>query len=29
VVLDPPDPDALPIMTCWPRTAAKFITLPP
>ena len=28
VVLDPPDLDALPIMTCWPEDGGPFITLP-
>jgi 4-hydroxy-3-polyprenylbenzoate decarboxylase len=28
VVLDPPDLDALPIMTCWPGDGGPFITLP-
>ena len=28
VVLDPPDLDALPIMTCWPKDGGPFITLP-
>ena len=28
VVLDPPDLDALPIMTCWPQDGGPFITLP-
>jgi 4-hydroxy-3-polyprenylbenzoate decarboxylase len=28
VVLDPPDLDPLPIMTCWPGDPAPFITLP-
>jgi 4-hydroxy-3-polyprenylbenzoate decarboxylase len=28
VVLDPPDLDRLPIMTCWPGDPAPFITLP-
>ena len=28
LVLDPPDLDALPIMTCWPEDGGPFITLP-
>jgi 4-hydroxy-3-polyprenylbenzoate decarboxylase len=28
VVLDPPDLDRLPIMTCWPKDGGPFITLP-
>jgi 4-hydroxy-3-polyprenylbenzoate decarboxylase len=28
IVLDPPDLDRLPIMTCWPGDPAPFITLP-
>ena len=28
VVLDPPDLDRLPIMTCWPSDGGPFITLP-
>ena len=28
MVLDPPDLDALPIMTCWPQDGGPFITLP-
>ena len=28
VVLEPPDLDPLPIMTCWPKDGGPFITLP-